>query len=57
MYTKLARNLELADVKLGTVCFTNKSPGIWYYKKKELLERQKTAVHSRACATLLVLCC
>jgi len=35
-------------VKLGTVCFTNKSPVI-YYRKIEKLERQKTAVNSTVC--------
>jgi len=40
MCTKLATMFNLADLKLGTVCFTNKPPGICYYKYKEMLDRQ-----------------
>jgi hypothetical protein len=49
MRIQLARNFKLADIKFGTVCFTNKSPWIWYYEKKEMLDRQQMVVNSTVC--------
>ena len=36
----LARNFKIAVVKFGNVCFTNKSCGTFYYKKKEMFDRK-----------------